>query len=325
MSSSHQNSNILQYVGVILVAITLNFLLPRLMPGSPLELLAGADVGMMSAEERQQVIEDIGLNRPIYIQYVDYLKDVFTGDFGYSYRQRRPITDMIIERIPWTLLLAFSSLAFSSFIGIILGALSAWRRGSKFDLTLLNSMIMVDALPPFWIGMLSISIFAVRFGLVPSQGAVTPASGFEGFEYYRDVAEHAILPILTLSIISIPRIYLTMRYTMIGVVGEDFIRTARSKGLAERVILLQHMIPNAMIPVVTVLALRFGYAFGGTVIIETVFSYPGLGRLIFEAVSGRDYPVMQAAFLLFTIAVLASNIFADWLYPRLDPRARGTT
>lgn len=324
MTSLGQRSKLLQYVGVLWVAITLNFLLPRMMPGNPLELLAGAEVGMMSPEERQQVIEEVGLNRPLYLQYGNYLTDVFTGNFGYSYRQSRPIADMIVERLPWTLFLALSSLIFSAFLGIILGAVSAWRRGSVFDVGLLNSMIMIDALPSFWIGMLSISIFAVRFGLVPSQGAVTPASGYEGLEYYRDVVEHAILPVLTLSIISTPRIYLTMRYTMIGAVGEDFIRTARSKGLKERNILLRHMIPNALIPVVTVLALRFGYAFGGTVVIETVFSYPGLGRLIFEAVSGRDYPVMQASFLLFTIAVLASNLFADWLYPRLDPRARVT-
>lgn len=320
-----RTGNLLQYLGVLIVAISLNFMLPRLMPGNALVLLAGVDVGLMTPEEREEIMEEVGLNRPLHEQYFSYLGDVFTGNFGYSYRQSRPITDMILERLPWTLLLAFSSLAFSSIVGIILGALSAWRRGSVFDFALLNTMITVDALPPFWIGMLGISIFAVRFGLVPSQGAITPASGYEGMEYIRDVIEHAILPILTLSIISTPRIFLTMRYTMIGLVGEDFIRTARSKGLTERFILIRHMIPNALIPVVTVLALRLGYAFGGTVVIETVFSYPGLGRLIFEAVSGRDYPVMQAAFLLFTVAVLASNLFADWLYPKLDPRARSVT
>lgn len=319
-----QGSKLLQYVGVLFVAITLNFLLPRLMPGNPLELLAGADVGMMSDEERQQVIEAVGLNRPLHLQYINYLEDTVSGNFGYSYRQNRPIIDMIAERLPWTLFLAVSSLIVSALFGIILGALSAVRRGGLFDLLTLNSMIVIDSLPSFWIGMLGISIFAVRFGLLPSQGAVTPASGYEGFAYYRDVLEHAILPIATLSIISVPRIFLMMRYTMIGIVGEDFIRTARSKGLAERAILLRHHIPNALIPVVTVLALRFGYAFGGTVVIETVFSYPGLGRLIFEAVRGRDYPVMQAGFLLFTIAVLASNLIADWLYPKLDPRVRGT-
>lgn len=322
MSGEQRGNNILQYIGVLFVAITLNFLLPRMMPGNPLELIAGQEVGMMTPEEREQVIEDLGLNRPLYQQYATYIGDVFTGNFGYSYRQKRPIVDMIMERLPWTLLLAVSSLTFSAVVGIILGAISAWRRGSVLDLGLLNFMIVLNSLPSFWVGMLFISIFAVRFGIFPSQGAITPASGYEGIEYMQDVVQHAILPIITLSIISVPRIFLTMRYTMISLVGENFIRTARSKGLKERVILLRHMIPNALIPVVTVMALRLGYAFGGTVVIETVFSYPGLGRLIFQAVSGRDYPVMQASFLLFTIAILLSNLLADWLYPRLDPRAR---
>lgn len=324
MNANGQRVKILQYVGVLFVALTLNFLLPRLMPGNPLELLAGAEVGMMSAEERQQVVEAVGLDRPLHIQYIDYIGDIFTGNFGYSYRQNRPIIDMIVERIPWTLFLAISSLIFSALIGIILGALAAVRRGGLFDILTLNSMIVIDSLPSFWIGMLGISIFAVRLGLLPSQGAFTPASNYEGIEYYRDVVEHAILPIATLSIISTPRIFLMMRYAMIGVIGEDFIRTARAKGLTELFILSKHTIPNALIPVATVLALRFGYAFGGTVVIETVFSYPGLGRLIFEAVRGRDYPVMQAGFLLFTIAVLVSSLFADWLYPKLDPRVRAT-
>jgi peptide/nickel transport system permease protein len=265
---------------------------------------------------------DAGLDLPLHTQYFNYLSDLLQGDLGYSYRQNRPIGDIIMERLPWTLLLAFSSLVISAIVGILLGALSAWRRGSKLDVSLLNILIATDSLPSFWIGMLFIAIFAVQLRWLPSQGAVTPAARYSGGEQLMDIVRHAIMPIVTLSILSVPRIYLTMRYTMIGVLGEDFIRTARSKGVTERGILLGHMIPNALCPVVTVLALRFGFAFGGTVVIETVFSYPGLGRLIFEAVSGRDYPVMQAAFLLFTIAVLLSNILADWLYPRLDPRAR---
>ncbi|MBK8135564.1 MAG: ABC transporter permease [Chloroflexi bacterium] len=324
MNANGQSTKIVQYVGVLFVALTLNFLLPRLMPGNPLELLAGAEVGMMSPAERQQVIEAVGLDRPLHLQFVKYIGDVLTGNFGYSYRQNRPIIDMIAERLPWTLFLATSSLILSAIIGIVLGALAALRRGRLFDILMYNSMIVIDSLPSFWIGMLGIAIFAVRLGLLPSQGAVTPASGYQGIEYFRDVLEHAILPIATLSIVSTPRIFLMMRYTMIGVIGEDFIRTARSKGLTERAILSRHIIPNALIPVVTVLALRFGFAFGGTVVIETVFSYPGLGRLIFEAVRGRDYPVMQAGFLLITIAVLASNLFADWLYPKLDPRVRAS-
>ena len=143
-----------------------------------------------------------------------------------------------------------------------------------------------------------------------------------GWERIVDIARHALLPVFTLSVLSVPGIYVTMRYTMLGVLGEDFIRTAHAKGLSERVVLFRHVVRNSLAPVVTILAIRLGFAFGGTVVTETVFSYPGLGRLIYEAVSGRDYPVLQASFLVITIAVLLSNLLADMIYPLLDPRAR---
>lgn len=324
MLSRTHDDRVVQYLVVLVVAITLNFFLPRLMPGSPLVLLAGVDVGLLTPEEREQIKEEAGLNQPLHEQYINYWGDLVQGDFGYSYRQNRPITDMLLERLPYTLLLSGSSLIFSAVIGIAAGAISAWRRAGLLDVSLLWSMIMVNSLPSFWLGMLLISIVSVRWGWLPSFGAETPASGLEGWDRAVDIAEHSVLPVLTLSVISIPGIYLVMRYTLLGVLGEDFIRTARAKGASERKILFGHVIPNALAPVITILALRLGFAFGGTVVIETVFSYPGVGRLIFEAVSGRDYPVMQAAFLMITIAVLLSNLLADFLYPLLDPRTRAS-
>jgi len=307
---------------VLVVAITLNFFLPRLMPGNPLALLAGVDVGLLQPEERAQIIEEAGLDRPLGEQYLRYWGDLLRGDFGYSYRQKRPIADLLLERLPWTLLLSGSALLISAVVGIGAGAISAWRRAGPLDIGLLWTMIAVNSVPSFWLGMLLISVVAVQWGLLPSFGAVTPASGLSGWAHVADVLRHAILPVITLSVVGAPDIYLTMRYTMLGVLGEDFIRTARAKGVRERRILFAHVIPNALAPVVTVLALRLGYVFGGAAVIETVFSYPGLGRLIFEAVSSRDYPVMQAAFLLFTVAVLLANLLADLLYPLLDPRTR---
>lgn len=311
-----------QYVIVIIVAVTLNFALPRLMPGNPLALIAGVDVGLLTAEERAQIIEDVGLNEPILNQYADYWVSIATGDLGQSYRSGRPINEIIAERLPWTLLLAGGALIISSFFGIILGAISAWRRGGKADVPMLTGMIALQSLPSFWLGMLLISIFAVNLGLLPSFGAISPAANYVGWEYAKDVIEHAILPIVTLSVLSTPGVYLTMRYSMLEVLGEDFIRTARAKGASERRVLFGHVTRNAIAPVVTFLAIRFAFSFGGAVIIETVFSYPGLGRLVFEAVSGRDFPVMQASFLVFTAAVLVANLVADLLYPILDPRTR---
>ena len=312
----------LQYLIVFGVAVTLNFLLPRFMPGNPLALIAGVDVGLLSPEQRQQIIASSGLDQPLIVQYLSYWGDLFRLDFGFSYRQSRPIIDMIAERLPWTLLITGASLAVSAVIGIVLGAASAWRRGRPSDVGTLSFMIALESLPSFWLGMLLVSIFAVQLGWLPSFGAITPAGRLDGMDAVLDVVSHAILPVVTLSVLSIPGIYLTMRYSTLSVLGEDFIRTARAKGASERRVLFRHVARNALAPVVTVLALRLGYAFGGTVVIETVFSYPGLGRLVFESVSGRDYPVMQATFLVFTVAVLLANLLADLLYPLLDPRTR---
>lgn len=313
-----------QYLIVFVVAVSLNFLLPRLMPGNPLALIAGVDVGLMTPEQRAELIETVGLNKPLINQYFDYWGSVLTGDLGFSYRSGRPISELIAERLPWTLLITGAALLVSAFFGIILGAFSAWRRGRRSDVSMLTGMIAVQSLPSFWLGMLLISVFAVQLGWLPSFGAVTPAAGLTGWDWVIDVAEHAVLPIVTLSVLSIPGVYMTMRYSMLEVLGEDFIRTARAKGASETRVLFGHVSRNAIAPVVTFLAIRLAFAFGGSVIIETVFSYPGLGRLVFEAVSGRDYPVMQAAFLVFTVAVLLANLAADLLYPILDPRTRST-
>jgi peptide/nickel transport system permease protein len=314
----------LQYLLVLVIAVTLNFLLPRFMPGNPLALIAGVDVGLLTLEQRAQLVADAGLDQPLIFQYFAYWGDLLRFDFGYSFRQSRPIVDMIIERLPWTLLITGASLIVSAVIGIVFGAISAWRRGRPSDVGLLSVMIALESLPSFWLGMLLVAIFAVQLGWLPSFGAVTPAGRLEGMDAVLDVVRHAILPVATLSVLSIPGVYLTMRYSTLSVLGEDFIRTARAKGATERRVLFRHVARNALAPVVTVLALRLGYAFGGTVVIETVFSYPGLGRLVFESVSGRDYPVMQAAFLVFTVAVLLANLLADLLYPLLDPRTRAT-
>jgi peptide/nickel transport system permease protein len=316
------SNRILQYVGVFLVAVTINFMLPRLMPGNPLALLAGVDVGMMTPAERAQVVKEAGLDRPLWQQYATYLKDVVRLDFGYSYRQKRLISDMILERLPWTLLLAGVSLFLSAVIGVVLGGISAWNRAKAMDVGMLWTMIGLESLPTFWLGMMLISVVSVRLGWLPSFGISTPGIPLTGWPRVVDVARHLVLPVITLTIISMPGIYVTMRYSMLSVLGSDFIRTARAKGLTERTVLFRHVVRNAIVPVATVLALRLGFAFGGAVVTETVFSFPGIGRLTFEAVSGRDYPVMMACFMVITVAVLVSNLAVDLIYPLLDPRMR---
>lgn len=322
MRSNNKGNRFVEYAIVFMIAVTLNFFLPRLMPGNPLALLAGVDVGLLSPEQRAEVMQRAGLNEPMWKQYIRYWDDLLHGDFGYSYRQKQPIVDMIAQRLPWTLLITGASLIISAILGVVIGAVAAWNRAGAFDVASLWTMITIGSVPSFWLGMLLISIISINMRLLPSFGAVTPGTPLEGWERVMDIAEHSVLPIITLSVLSVPGIYVAMRYTMLGVLGEDFIRTARAKGLNERTVLFRHVVRNSLAPVVTVLAIRLGFAFGGTVVTETVFSYPGLGRLIFEAVSGRDYPVLQATFLVITVAVLISNLVADLIYPLLDPRAR---
>jgi len=315
-------NRMLQYLGVFVIAATINFVLPRLMPGNPLALLAGVEVGTMTPAERAQVVQEAGLDRPLWQQYARYLQNVVRLDFGYSYRQKRPIADMILERLPWTLLLAGVSLFISAVIGVVLGGISAWNRAKAIDVGMLWTMIALESVPTFWLGMMLISVVSVRLGWLPSFGISTPGIPLTGWERVVDIARHLVLPVLTLYVISAPGIFVTMRYAMLNVLGEDFIRTARAKGLAERAVLFRHVVRNALVPVATVLALRLGFAFGGAVVTETVFSFPGIGRLTFEAVSGRDYPVMQACFMVVTGAVLVSSLAVDLIYPLLDPRTR---
>ncbi len=323
MLSESRGGRAFQYLFVLVVAISLNFFLPRMMPGNPLALLAGVDVGLMTQEDRDKVMAEAGLDRPLIEQYASYWGDLLRGDFGYSYRQKEPIADLVLARLPWSLFLAGSSLVLAAIVGIAAGAYSAWKRASAKDVGLLWTMITINSMPSFWLGMLLIAIVSVRLGWLPSFGAETPAAGYEGLDRVIDIGRHAILPVITLTVLTIPAVYLTMRYTMLSILGSDFIRTARAKGAGETRVLFAHAMRNSMAPVVTILALRLGFAFGGTVIVETVYSYPGLGRLMFEAVGGRDFPVMQAGFLLITVAVLASNLLADFIYPFLDPRTKG--
>lgn len=311
-----------QYLIVLAVAISLNFLLPRLMPGNPLALLAGEDIQLLSAEQRQQLQREYGLDQSLPEQYVRYLGNLTHGDLGYSIQKRRPVTAIILERLPWTLLLTGASLVLSTLIGGLLGAVAAWRRGRRSDVGLLSTFLFLESLPSFWLGMVLIALFSVQLHWLPSFGAVTPWVRLEGLDRLVDVLKHLVLPLATLTVVQVGRTFLIMRYAMLGVLGEEYIRAARAKGLAERALLFRHALRNALLPVFTVFMLSLGFAVAGATVVETVFSYPGVGRLMYEAVLGRDYPVLQAGFLVVTLSVLVANLLTDLAYPLLDPRVR---
>lgn len=313
---------LVQYVVLIFAMLVLNFLLPRAMPGSPLAFLAGEDVGLMTTEQREAVMEQHGLDLPLPQQFGRYLGNLAQGDFGFSFQQRRPITEILAERLPWTLLLAGANLVVSTIIGVMVGAVAAWRRGGRTDASLMSAFVFMAAMPSFWIGMILVALFAAQLGLFPVYGAFSTYSGLTGWERVTDIAHHLVLPLASMVFISVSSVFFTMRYSMLSVLREDYISMARAKGVPERLVKYRHAMRNALLPVLTIFMLNLGFMVSGAVVIETVFAYPGIGRLLYQAVLSRDYPVLQAAFLLITLAVILANIVADLLYPLFDPRVR---
>lgn len=311
-----------QYALVLLAALTLNFLPPRAMPGSPLRFLAGEDVGMLAPAQVAEIRARYGLDRSLAGQYGTYLGQMATGQWGFSYQLGRPVSAVIRERVPWALLLVGSSMLVATLFGIVVGAAAAWRRGRTFDTVALTGAIVVDSLPTFWLGMLLIAVFAVELRWLPIFGAVSPWGPQSGWPYVVDVLRHLVLPATTLTLATLSGAFLVMRYAMLDALGQDYVRTARARGVPERRVLLGHAVRNALLPVSTVVFLNLGFLIGGATVIETVFSYPGIGTLLYQAVLNRDYPVLQGAFLMLTISVVLANVVADAVYPLLDPRVR---
>lgn len=312
----------LQYGLVLWAALTVNFLLPRAMPGSPLPYLVGEEVGSLSAERLAEVRARYGLDESLGRQYLGYLGGIARGEWGTSFQLGRPVADVLRERLPWTLLLVGSSLVLATLFGVVAGALASWRRGGRFDTLSLGTAIVLDALPTFWLGMILIAVFAVELRWLPSFGAVTPGAALGPWALTRDVARHLVLPVVALTGATLSGTYLVMRYAMLDVLGQDYVRTARAKGVPERTLLLGHAVRNALLPVSTVVFLNLGFLIGGATVVETVFAYPGVGTLLYEAVLSRDYPVLQGAFFVLTVSVVLANAVADAVYPLLDPRVR---
>ncbi|MCK4732938.1 MAG: ABC transporter permease [Methanophagales archaeon] len=323
----HQITKIAGYVAIILVVLSFNFFLPRLMPGDPLSFLTGApgmDMPIVLDEEmRAELLAYYGLDKPLLQQFADYMLNLLHGDLGWSIYYNAPVSGILIGRLKWTLLLVGTSTALYMVLGILLGAISAWKRGGKRDVGLLVSLLSIGSFPPFFLGMLFIILFGVKLNLFPVFGAQTPFMGYSSpFEEAIDILYHLFLPATTLVISHIGGVYLLMRNSMLNVIGEDYILTARAKGLAEWYIMHKHAMKNALLPITTMIALRTGFMIGGTILVETVFAYPGVGRLLFDAVTYRDYPLLQGAFLIITLVIITANFAADMVYVRLDPRLR---
>jgi len=318
---------IVQYLITLIILLSLNFFLPRMMPGDPLSVLTGdpsADMPvLLTKEARTKLLAYYGLDKPLLEQYKDYLANVSHGDLGWSIYYNVPVASLLWGRLKWTLLLMGTATIIYVTLGTFLGTVSAWHRGTKMDIGLLIGVFGSGSWPPFFLAMLLIIIFRVPFDLFPI-GGVGNATGeyASGFARNVDVAYHLILPSVALIVSHLPSVYLLVRNSLLTVLGQDYVRTARAKGLDERIILWRHILPNGLLPIVTMIAMRFGFLIMGTISVEVVFAYPGMGTLLYEALQARDYPVLQGAFLLIMITVLFFNLLAEFLYIRLDPRTR---
>lgn len=314
------------YLFTLWIVLTLNFLLPRLLPGDPLAALLDSESSdyVYDAQVRASLEAYYGLDRPLTEQYVRYLTGIFTGDLGQSILLNRPVGELIRLRLPWTLLLTGTALALASLIGLAGGGEAAWRRGSPADRILTTTGIVISNVPVYFLGMMLLIVFAAELDWLPLAGGRTPFATYATpLAAVKDIGRHLLLPAATLTAGLLGANYLVVRNNMIGILNEDFMLVARSKGLSSARLKWAHALRNALLPFVAHLAAHAGMAVTGAVfIVETLFGYPGMGRLVFEAVGARDYPVIQGVFLVVAFVVLTANLLADWLNARLDPRVR---
>lgn len=317
---------LLFYLVAFLVAITLNFLIPRLMTGDPVQLLIARFQGRIEPSAVDAIKATFGfVNAPLGEQYITYLQNLAQGNLGVSISQYPVAVSQVIgAAVGWTLRLVGTATILSFIIGTLLGTIAAWRRGRFMDSTMLPILGALNAFPYFWLALLAVYVFAFQLRIFPmsfaSDISLTPDWG--SGPYVLSVLQHAILPMTTIILTAIGGWMLGMRNNMIGVLSQDYIVMAQAKGLTERRVMFTYAARNAILPSLTGFAMSLGFVVGGAIVTEIVFSYPGVGFTLLQAVNSRDYPVMQAVFLLITLAVLVANFIADVAYVLLDPRAR---
>lgn len=318
------------FIGITIVA----FAFVRVLPGDPVLLLAG-ERGV-SAERYEMLMNQFGFNRPIWVQYWDYLVGIFQGDFGTSISTKRPVIRDFLTLFPATLELSFFATMFAVLIGVPAGMLAAVRRGSAFDQLTMGAALVGYSMPIFWLGLLLIILFSGVLGWTPVSGRIglmyffPPVTGFMTIDAllsgqkgaFGSAVHHLILPTITLGTIPLAVIARQTRSAMLEVLGDDYVRTARSKGLSPRRVIGLHAFRNAMIPVVTTIGLQVGVMMAGAILTETIYSWPGIGKWMIDAISRRDYPVVQAGLLLIALVIMFVNLFVDVLYGLINPRIR---
>jgi len=296
---------LLLLIPILLGVSIIVFTVLHMSPGDPAQIMLGP---MASQESIAQMRESLGLNKPLYIQYFIFLKNTLQGDFGRSIRTNTPVIEEIFSRLPATLKLSTLGMLLAIIIGFPLGVLSALKQNTIIDTTSSFLALIGFSIPNFWAGLMLMLLLSVYIPVLPS-------SGYGSWQ-------HLVLPSLTLAIQTIAVITRMTRSSMLEVIRQDYVKTARAKGISDKLVLVRHIIRNALIPVVTIAGLYFGHSLGGVVVTETVFSYPGVGRLLVDAIRSKDYPVVQAGILIFAVGVALINLIVDVVYAYLDPRIK---
>lgn len=310
---------LLLVIPVVLCIAAMNFALLHMAPGDAAEIIAGQS-GHGTPELVAELRKEFGLDKPLYQQFGIFVWKLLHFDLGFSYVQATPVLSLILDRLPATLLLMVSSLGMAIAGGIVLGVVASTRRGKAADSLISVGALIAYAVPTFWLGLMMIVLFSVHLNLLPSGGMLDVTADKRGLAYALDVARHLVLPSVTLALFYLAVYTRVMRSSMLEVYSLEYIITARAKGLGERVIAWRHAARNAALPVLTLAGVQFGHLLGGSILIETVFGWPGLGRLVFDALSQRDFNTLLGVLFVSSVVVVLVNLLVDLLYSRLDPR-----
>lgn len=324
---------IIESVPMAFVMVLLVFLFVRAIPGDPVDIMMGSG-GNVSEREIQAMRTDLGLDKPLGRQLVDFTKGLLHGDLGYSMAQKRNVVDLLLETFPATVELALTAIIFAVLLGLAIGVISAVRQNTLIDRISMGFSFLGISMPAFWLGLLAMFLFAMKWQLLPTSGRLTAGTAFHSitglyimdsiitgnWEVLKDAMRHILLPAMTLGAELLAIVARVSRSSMVEVLRQDYIMLARAKGVSEKRAVLRHALPNALIPTVTVAGLHMGVLLGGNMIVETVFGWPGLGRLVVQSIFVRDYAVIQAAVALYALTFLAVNLLVDIAYTYLNPK-----
>lgn len=310
---------LIQVVPVVVAITAMNFLLLQMAPGDAADILSG-QMGHATLEFTQQIRQEFGLDRPLHEQFLIYIGKLLVFDLGISHLQQLPVIDLILDRLPATLILMISAIFIAIVAGIGLGVAAARREGTVADNAISVSALIVYATPSFWLGLMLIVLFSIKLDVLPSGGMMQIGAGLTGLAHVLDVAWHLILPAMTLGLFYVAIYTRLMRASMLEVYGLDFIVTARAKGLSEGSVAWTHAVRNALLPVVTLAGVQIGHLLGGSILVETVFGWPGLGRLVFDALLQRDLNLLLGILFVSSVVVVFANLIVDLVYGLLDPR-----